>query len=183
MALPHSLLDTLAAREGSPGQDSFNWHQSSHDPAKMNPHQRNKIDINSLSPDEQRLFRLYGKLPNKKDLLQNKLKERKYFDSGDYALSKAGKAADVGVTEIGSQHPNPESIPHLTSPGTNNGVVNGHGISAHGVPSGSPVKESSYLHRETTIDDKDESPTVEDSTTISGSVSPPPAAKGVPIRQ
>lgn len=27
-----------------------------------------------LSPDEAKLFRLYGKLPNKKDLLQNKLK-------------------------------------------------------------------------------------------------------------
>ena len=59
----------------------------------MNPHQKNKIDINvcalrrpinrdriadaaaqKLSADEQRLFRLYGKLPNKKDLLQNKLK-------------------------------------------------------------------------------------------------------------
>ena len=56
----------------------------------MNPHQKNKIDISvrdnprtrrsmltrfqSLTADEQRLFRLYGKLPNKKDLLQNKLK-------------------------------------------------------------------------------------------------------------
>ena len=57
----------------------------------MNPHQKNKIDIGvsrrpvseiysytnvwqSLSADEQRLFRLYGKLPTKKDLLQNKLK-------------------------------------------------------------------------------------------------------------
>jgi hypothetical protein len=29
-----------------------------------------------LSPDEQRLFRLYGKLPNSKDLIQNKLKVR-----------------------------------------------------------------------------------------------------------
>ena len=28
----------------------------------------------SMSPDEQRLFRLYGKLPTKRDLLQNKLK-------------------------------------------------------------------------------------------------------------
>jgi hypothetical protein len=27
-----------------------------------------------MSPDEAKLFRLYGKLPNKKDLLQNKLK-------------------------------------------------------------------------------------------------------------
>lgn len=29
-----------------------------------------------MSADEQRLFRMYGKLPNKKDLLQNKLKVR-----------------------------------------------------------------------------------------------------------
>ena len=58
----------------------------------MNPHQQNKVDISvsrrsiastppkllthfqSLSPEEQRLFRLYGKMPNKKDVLQNKLK-------------------------------------------------------------------------------------------------------------
>lgn len=80
----------------------------------MNPHQKNKIDISSLSADEQRLFRMYGKLPNKKDLLQNKLKERKYFDSGDYALSKAGKAGDSGVTSIGTEHPNAENIPHAS---------------------------------------------------------------------
>jgi hypothetical protein len=30
-----------------------------------------------MSPDEAKLFRLYGKLPNKKDLLQNKLKVRR----------------------------------------------------------------------------------------------------------
>ncbi|KIY01195.1 uncharacterized protein Z520_02747 [Fonsecaea multimorphosa CBS 102226] len=80
----------------------------------MNPHQKNKIDISKLSADEQRLFRLYGKLPNKKDLLQNKLKERKYFDSGDYALSKAGKASDTGVTTIGTEHPKAEEIPHMS---------------------------------------------------------------------
>ena len=34
------------------------------------------INPQKLSPDEQRLFRLYGKLPNKSDLLQNKLKVR-----------------------------------------------------------------------------------------------------------
>ncbi|KAK5098299.1 hypothetical protein LTS08_006432 [Lithohypha guttulata] len=53
----------------------------------MNPHQKNKIDIS----------------------------ERKYFDSGDYALSKAGKAGDTGVTSIGTEHPTAETIPH-TSP-------------------------------------------------------------------
>jgi len=113
----------------------------------MNPHQKNKIDIGALSPDEQRLFRLYGKLPTRKDLLQNKLKERKYFDSGDYALSKAGKASDVGVTQIGREHPVPENIPHSSSP--MNGVLS---PTAQGHPhghNGSPVKESSFLHRET----------------------------------
>jgi len=65
----------------------------------MNPHQQNKVDISvrtllnsntqlkihahsqkqSMSADEQRLFRMYGKLPNKKDLLQNKLKVSLYI--------------------------------------------------------------------------------------------------------
>ena len=65
----------------------------------MLPAQRNKIDISvsvvktmgesvpraplttlshpqSLSEEEQKMFRLYGKLPNRKDLLTNKLKVR-----------------------------------------------------------------------------------------------------------
>jgi hypothetical protein len=113
----------------------------------MNPHQQNKVDISKLSPDEARLFRLYGKLPNKKDLLQNKLKERKYFDSGDYALSKAGKASDIGVTSIGREHPDPEKIPHIAPPAHNgqasNGTEKGHGSS--------PVKEHTFLHRETSL--------------------------------
>ncbi|KAK1778300.1 hypothetical protein QBC45DRAFT_166763 [Copromyces sp. CBS 386.78] len=40
------------------------------------------------------------------------LKERKYFDSGDYALSKAGRGNSVDVGLVGSAHPAPEQIPH-----------------------------------------------------------------------
>ncbi|KAI6363430.1 hypothetical protein MCOR25_005922 [Pyricularia grisea] len=127
----------------------------------MNPHQKNKIDITSLSPEEQRLFRLYGKLPSKSDHFAKHLKERKYFDSGDYALSKAGKADSVDAGSVGSQHPVPENIPHLSSP------VNGAGSSGlipnmqatggreQQQPSRSPVKEGSFLHRETSADDDD----------------------------
>ncbi|KAI5867112.1 Endosulfine-domain-containing protein [Durotheca rogersii] len=132
----------------------------------MNPHQKNKIDVKSLSPDEQRLFRLYGKLPSKSDHFAKHLKERKYFDSGDYAMSKAGKGDSVDTGSVGSQHPVPENIPHLSSP-TQNGSATGHGhqhhpsfhsqqvINASGSASaaGSPVKESSFLHRETSADD------------------------------
>ncbi|KAI9790855.1 MAG: hypothetical protein M1833_001738 [Piccolia ochrophora] len=161
----------------------------------MNPHQKNKVDINSLSAEEQRVFRLYGKLPNKRDLLQNKLKERKYFDSGDYALSKAGKASDAGVTQIGREHPLPENIPHLTSPspgagGNTNGnpLNNGGSMPGSSGQSGSPVKEASFLHRETSVDDQDDDEGQQQDAERGhgadgmGSVSPPTVKEGVPIR-
>jgi len=134
----------------------------------MNPHQKNKVDISSLSPDEQRLFRLYGKLPTKTDHLAKHLKERKYFDSGDYALSKSGAASSVDTGSVGTQHPLPENIPHLSSPsmtgaasqgGSGNGNLHLHmmGGGVTGAQSGSPVKESSYLNRQSSVDDIDES--------------------------
>ncbi|KAK2760942.1 hypothetical protein FQN54_002184 [Arachnomyces sp. PD_36] len=184
----------------------------------MNPHQQNKVDLSKLSPDEQRLLRLYGKMPNKKDLLQNKLKERKYFDSGDYALSKAGKASDVGVTNIGSKHPLPENIPHLSA--TSSNASNGHGQAQGGNGNGSgngqhhgsfhhnghqgsislqgrsPVKEGSFLQRETDSEGKEtgEQKSSQESTPVDKDAkekeskdetgtSPPPAREGVPIRR
>ena len=165
-------------------------------------------------------MRLYGKMPTKKDLLQNKLRvsnslphnlinlifphqERKYFDSGDYALSKAGKASDVGVTNIGSRHPVPENIPHLTatSPGASNPVGASNGgltsiqgqqipgsISGHpssiGFQGRSPTKESSFLHQGTNADESESG--TDSSISRKGkeaSTSPPPAREGVPIRR
>ncbi|KAK1762398.1 camp-regulated phosphoprotein/endosulfine conserved region-domain-containing protein [Phialemonium atrogriseum] len=139
----------------------------------MNPLQKNKVDIKSLSPEEQRLFRLYGKLPSRNDHLAKHLKERKYFDSGDYALSKAGKADSVDTGSVGSQHPNPEDIPHLSSPvgSGSGGGGNGNGGNSVGIgglgqqhhlplhhhhgsmQAGSPVKESSFLNQETTAEE------------------------------
>jgi len=152
----------------------------------MNPHQKNKVDIASLSPDEQRLFRLYGKLPSKSDHLAKHLKERKYFDSGDYALSKAGKASSVDTGSVGSQHPLPENIPHLSSPGpggANGGSGNGNVQmgSAGGAQSGSPVKESSFLNRETSAEEIEKDDTA--TSRMDESVSPPPMKEGIPIRR
>lgn len=80
--------------------------------------------------------------------------ERKYFDSGDYALSKAGKASDVGVTQVGREHPVPENIPHSSTPQFNGAHTLNPTISAAKIGhSGSPVKESSYLQRETSAED------------------------------
>lgn len=151
---------------------------------------------------------MYGKLPNKKDLLQNKLKvtshlfthaqtlqadgwtnakgqERKYFDSGDYAMSKAGKVSDAGLTNIGREHPSPDSIPHLSSSNSHNGP---NGLSLQPTlsqgQSGSPVKESSILQRGMSISDQDDGEEAKDDIDkAAGAVSPPSQTGGVPIRR
>ncbi|RKF83110.1 mRNA stability protein mug134 [Golovinomyces cichoracearum] len=126
----------------------------------MNPHQQKKVDVSSMSPDEQRLFRLYGKLPSKSVHLAKQLKDRKYFDSCDYALSKAGKASSLDTGCVGSEHPVPENIPHLSSPAigsTHQGNIGNSSIhyspNLQNTQNGSPVKESSFLNRETSFDE------------------------------
>lgn len=111
--------------------------------------------------------------------------ERKYFDSGDYALSKAGKASEGGVTNIGSEHPLPENIPHhLSSPthSSTGGIsINGAGNGLHLPvgPSHSPVKENSFLHRQASIDEQHRS---SKQANAQASISPLPAKEGVPLR-
>ena len=81
-----------------------------------------------LNPQEQQLFAKYGKLPTHKNVLMKMqkvrhssqilcyflndvLQDRKYFDSGDYALSKAGVAPQ---NTVGTAIPNPPAAPHRT---------------------------------------------------------------------
>ncbi|KAF4997747.1 hypothetical protein FGRMN_3638 [Fusarium graminum] len=153
----------------------------------MNPHQKNKVDVKSLTPEEQRLFRLYGKLPSRSDHFAKHLKDRKYFDSGDYAMSKAGKGDGVDAGAVGSQHPVPENIPHLSSPVNGSGASvpkHAHHGSVPGIQAGSPIKESSFLKSETSVeetqaDDADQSKDVD-------ATAPEPLAaggEGIPIRR
>ncbi|THH31173.1 hypothetical protein EUX98_g3003 [Antrodiella citrinella] len=108
-------------------------------------------DSTKLSEEEQKLFRLYGKLPTHKNVLTKMQKDRKYFDSGDYALSKAGKAPQ---NTVGTAIPNPENIPHATS-----SPVNGHSMSVSPTNVTSPVKESPLAEPDT---DQSTSETVDD---------------------
>ncbi|PSS06847.1 hypothetical protein PHLCEN_2v3566 [Hermanssonia centrifuga] len=87
-----------------------------------------------MTEEEQKLFRLYGKLPTHKNVLTKMQKDRKYFDSGDYALSKAGKAPQ---NTVGTTIPSPENIPHAASPPVN------HALSVSPTNTAtSPIKES-----------------------------------------
>jgi len=87
-------------------------------------------------------------------------KDRKYFDSGDYALSKAGVAPQ---NTVGTAIPNPENIPHASSPS------NGHGNSHQGLSisptSTSPVNKESGLAHDTSstiLSDESTTPTNDD---------------------
>jgi len=123
----------------------------------MNPHRRNKIDIGGLQ--ESQLLAKYGKLRGSKLVLQ---KDRKYFDSGDYALSKAGRAPREAV---GTAIPNPDSIPHASpTPASNHSSPH---ISVQVSPVNSPTspaKESSLSHESTLADIMSTDPTTSDTT-------------------
>ncbi|KAG8862448.1 hypothetical protein FRB96_001519 [Tulasnella sp. 330] len=136
----------------------------------MLPFQRKKVDISSMTEEEQKLFRLYGKLPTHKNVLSKVAKASaaghksssnrtmKYFDSGDYAMSKAGVTPGNAV---GTAIPSPENIPHATpspvpalTPGSNKETPGALSISPpnttvlipppHNSPpaQSSPIKES-----------------------------------------
>ncbi|OIW29117.1 hypothetical protein CONLIGDRAFT_715509 [Coniochaeta ligniaria NRRL 30616] len=128
----------------------------------MNPHKDNKMK-EAVDADSLRAKTKYGHLP-KNFLPRHRVIDRKYFDSGDFALQKAGKADNLDTGIVGTEHPVPEKIPHLSSPvgaAANGGASVGglgnpllaphHMHQAH--QAGSPVKESSFLHRETSADD------------------------------
>ncbi|KAJ2752595.1 hypothetical protein H4S06_003897 [Coemansia sp. BCRC 34490] len=68
--------------------------------------------MKSLSEEEKMNLSKYGRFPSRPIARQSRLKERKYFDSGDYALSKAGNKE---VQNVGHDHPSPNSIPHYVS--------------------------------------------------------------------
>jgi len=108
--------------------------------------------MKTMTEEEKKLFMLYGKLPTHKNVLTKVQKDRKYFDSGDYALSKAGVAPQ---STVGTAIPSPDTIPHATPPSnlntsqsgipTSSSGASGASTSPHTVPMGvsrSPTRES-----------------------------------------
>ncbi|TPX51503.1 hypothetical protein SeMB42_g01093 [Synchytrium endobioticum] len=99
------------------------------------------VDESKLSEEDRVFYQKYGRLPPpKKDMLNKRMGggDRKYFDSGDYALSKAGKTS---AKDVGTSHPSPERIPHSIPQNLKKGL--------DGIATNSPVKESSLVHEQT----------------------------------
>jgi len=93
---------------------------------------------------EEKARRLYGAPPNKR-LLKIRGPERKYFDSGDYALSKAGISPPAAV---GTAIPQPESIPHVNP--NSNPSTSPTGANGTSPPTDTPLKQHSEMNE--TID-------------------------------
>ncbi|KAL1748393.1 camp-regulated phosphoprotein/endosulfine conserved region-domain-containing protein [Schizophyllum fasciatum] len=104
----------------------------------MHPAKLKKIDTSGFSEQEKQLFAKYGKVPTHKNVLMKMQKDRKYFDSGDYALSKAGVAPQ---STVGTAIPNPENIPHASSPSGNG--HNNNGLSTSPTNPTSPINKES----------------------------------------
>lgn len=118
-------------------------------------------------------------------------------------MSKAGKGDSVDAGAVGSEHPVPENIPHLSSPvnagGNGSPGSGGSAIPKHlglgggapagtpnavpqGFQAGSPVKESSFLNRETSASEADDAP-AEDSKASAPAEPVAAGGAGIPIRR
>ncbi|KAF8004160.1 hypothetical protein HF325_001608 [Metschnikowia pulcherrima] len=56
---------------------------------------------------------MYGKLPTKQQILSSKLQDKKYFDSGDYAMQKQLGGNKSGVSGVPLKHPNAEKVKEM----------------------------------------------------------------------
>ncbi|EXM12255.1 hypothetical protein V3481_017401 [Fusarium oxysporum f. sp. vasinfectum] len=93
----------------------------------------------------ERLKEIYGK-PPAQDLLHHQLDARKYFDSGDFALSLAHKSSNIGRIGTGSQHPRRERISGPSSPVPNTSNVDESANQPRQDGKNREVKNESLLH-------------------------------------
>ncbi|RCK57990.1 mRNA stability protein IGO2 [Candida viswanathii] len=72
------------------------------------------LDLSKLSPQELRIYKMYGKLPTTQQILSSKFQDKKYFDSGDYAMQKqSGFKSGVPGT-MSMKHPNAERMKEMS---------------------------------------------------------------------
>ncbi|KAL4892874.1 hypothetical protein BDV59DRAFT_178873 [Aspergillus ambiguus] len=71
-------------------------------------HQESKPE--TLSHEERQAFRRYGRLPRRGSLLGHH--PRKYFDSGDFAVSTPDRMKDNDAIQTGKSHPLREAVSH-----------------------------------------------------------------------
>jgi len=86
------------------------------------------LDLSKLSPQELRIYKMYGKLPTTQQILTSKFHDKKYFDSGDYAMQKQMGSSNKGIPGgIPMKHPNAEKVKEIYNrnsiSGSNAGIL------------------------------------------------------------
>lgn len=84
------------------------------------PANTQNLDLSKLSPQELRIYKMYGKLPTTQQILTSKFKDKKYFDSGDYAMQKQLGGDKTGGVSM--RHPNAEKVKEMA---TRNSISSG----------------------------------------------------------
>ncbi|GFF73913.1 hypothetical protein CNMCM8927_007212 [Aspergillus lentulus] len=84
--------------------------------SEMDSEQKKQSTPESPPKDEEGLLRAYGRLPQRGRLFDQQAKGRKYFDSGDFALSTADRVTDIGAINTGRAHPQRDSVSHPYAP-------------------------------------------------------------------
>ncbi|KAK7178608.1 hypothetical protein DPSP01_014635 [Paraphaeosphaeria sporulosa] len=108
---------------------------------------QDQVGSERLTEQDARLLHRYGKLPAREDLLNHQLERRKYFDSGDFALSHAYRVSDIGQIQTGTEHPLRKGISHPSSPVPASSNINKNsGEQEKGVKEGNKATETSHLH-------------------------------------
>ncbi|ENH71541.1 hypothetical protein FOQG_11909 [Fusarium oxysporum f. sp. raphani 54005] len=75
----------------------------------------NQAKPTEMDTDNKRLLNRYGILPKRGNLLNHQLEGRKYFDSGDFALSQARRPSNIGNVTTGREHPIRQDISEPSS--------------------------------------------------------------------
>lgn len=80
------------------------------------PKNTQQLDLSKLSPQELRIYKMYGKLPTTQQILSSKFQDKKYFDSGDYAMQKQmGGGLKSGMPGgMSMKHPNAERMKEMS---------------------------------------------------------------------
>ena len=102
---------------------------SMHEDDPLGPHKNTQgLDLSKLSPQELRIYKMYGKLPTTQQILTSKFQDKKYFDSGDYAMQKQMGSSNKGIPGgIPMKHPNAEKVKEIYNrnsiSGSNAGIL------------------------------------------------------------
>lgn len=77
------------------------------------PKNTQNLDLSKLTPQELRIYKMYGKLPTTQQILTSKFQDKKYFDSGDYAMQKQQGNKNTVPGGIPMRHPNAEKMKEM----------------------------------------------------------------------